>query len=493
MTQNIELDSGDVAIAPFFDAVQEILGAAATSFYLTVTSSTKLKAVAGTGNELNAISIEGRYRWLTSSVEAAHPGGAAGTYNVWVTGSDNKFTAPPTEDETVYAWGLTILATGEEPGTALKRKVGEVDWSGSAITALRHLTGVRRDDAPVFAKAPIKEFTALKVRGAASQSADLVLVENSSGTALLTVGSAGAVTSTAGITDTSAAGITASGAGGKTTLELSNTGANTGLTLGGDATLYRSAAETLKTDKHLIVGGDFTVSGSLSLPSGSIGSGPLAENSVTASEIAEGVVGVSELEDDAKATIIASEQSRESASYGTLTTADKVEGVVLPTKGLIYVAYTALWKESVQGAGRAAIFIGADQLKIGSRNGAPLTEAALITPHDSSPAKFGILHTDRIGLISPGDNSLGNASLVTTGMAMASVQTGSKPVKAEIGGSETVVTAKDPVENSSIASGGVCAIFAAAGTYDVSVQFKATSGSVTAKERRLYVWVKSFA
>jgi hypothetical protein len=35
--------------------------------------------------------------------------------------------------------------------------------------------------------------------------------------------------------------------------------------------------------------------------------------------------------------------------------------------------------------------------------------------------------------------------------------------------------------------GGVCYVFAAAGTYDVSVQFKASSGSITAKSRKLWV------
>ncbi len=46
---------------------------------------------------------------------------------------------------------------------------------------------------------------------------------------------------------------TISAAGGKTTLQLSNTGADTGITFGGDTTLYRSAANTLKTDDSFVI------------------------------------------------------------------------------------------------------------------------------------------------------------------------------------------------------------------------------------------------
>jgi hypothetical protein len=39
---------------------------------------------------------------------------------------------------------------------------------------------------------------------------------------------------------------------------------------------------------------------------------------------------------------------------------------------------------------------------------------------------------------------------------------------------------------------GLAVVFAAAGTYDVSIQFKSASGSVTAKERKLWVEAVSF-
>jgi surface-anchored protein len=38
-------------------------------------------------------------------------------------------------------------------------------------------------------------------------------------------------------------------------------------------------------------------------------------------------------------------------------------------------------------------------------------------------------------------------------------------------------------------TGGVCWIFAAAGTYKITVQFKASSGNVKVKERNLWAWI----
>jgi hypothetical protein len=41
---------------------------------------------------------------------------------------------------------------------------------------------------------------------------------------------------------------------------------------------------------------------------------------------------------------------------------------------------------------------------------------------------------------------------------------------------------------SNLMMGGPCYIFAAAGTYVVSIQFKSTSGTVTVKGRKLWAW-----
>ncbi|HEX5455853.1 MAG TPA: hypothetical protein VFW77_00620 [Candidatus Saccharimonadales bacterium] len=50
-------------------------------------------------------------------------------------------------------------------------------------------------------------------------------------------------------------------AGGKTTLALTSTGSNTGITLGGDTNLYRSSANNLKTDDNLLIASSASIGG----------------------------------------------------------------------------------------------------------------------------------------------------------------------------------------------------------------------------------------
>jgi hypothetical protein len=153
-------------------------------------------------------------------------------------------------------------------------------------------------------------------------------------------------------------------------------------------------------------------------------------------------------------SIIATTESRTNVAYGTLATPDKVAGLVLPTDGLIFVSYQATWQESVLGAARAAIFIGANQLKTWLTGAAPAAQ-------ETQVANVGAATDTPLITIPQGLNSSGNAAYtgdVTTGQSIG--VTG--PIKA------------------------------AAGTYDISVQFKSTSGSVTAKNRELRVWSMGF-
>jgi len=184
------------------------------------------------------------------------------------------------------------------------------------------------------------------------------------------------------------------------------------------------------------------------------------------------------------ATNISTTESRTNAAYGLLTTPDKVT-VTLATNGLIVVAYQALWQESAAGAGRAAIFLGANQLKTGVANSAPLTQAASLGSGTEQVGVDAHLVTCSFGLFSEflASASPGASADVTTGQALGAVGTsGTSNVMMEIGGSQRAF---------SDLGGGYCKLFAAAGTYDVSVQFKASSGSVTVKNRKL--WVKAEA
>lgn len=145
---------------------------------------------------------------------------------------------------------------------------------------------------------------------------------------------------------------------------------------------------------------------------------------------------------------IAAEQSITSVgSYSTLATADEVPGVVLPTDGLIFVGYHALWKAGSTGTGvRAGLFLGENQVRVGS-----ISVEAQVTN-----ANFSQLSTTIGGLA----NQNNDAGLVTTGQVVGSTS-----------------------------GGGMVAIFAAAGTYNVSVRYTLSSGSgPAAKSRKLWVY-----
>ena len=164
-------------------------------------------------------------------------------------------------------------------------------------------------------------------------------------------------------------------------------------------------------------------------------------------------------------SIIAATETRTNTAYGLLTTPDRVQNVVLPTDGLIFMAYQATWQYSVASAGAAAFFLGATQVVLDVNNGLSGSAAAASSSTaagvDHSLASYGGgLGSDLNAGTYPGD--------ATTGQVVGQSST--------VGGVQA----------------GVCLLFAAAGTYDVSVQFKAVSGSVTAKSRKMWVWTAGF-
>lgn len=148
--------------------------------------------------------------------------------------------------------------------------------------------------------------------------------------------------------------------------------------------------------------------------------------------------------------VIATEESRTNTAFGTLATPDEITEVVVPTNGLLLINYSALVKSSVAAAGRVAIFIGANQLKkVGA--GVPVLQEGLTVG-----TNFVSIETTTVGL-----SSSEGTSYVTTGEAGLSA--------------------------------GFCVVRRlAAGTYAISIQYKATSGSITAKERSLQAAVLGF-
>jgi hypothetical protein len=139
-----------------------------------------------------------------------------------------------------------------------------------------------------------------------------------------------------------------------------------------------------------------------------------------------------------------------------------VTGIVLPADGLIVLAYQATWQESVGSAGRAAIFIGANQLKFAGASGAPAFNEVGIGSV-GAPLTDVPLASQPFGLSSAAAGSA--SSDVNTGQAV---------------GMSSSISEPHPT--------GPCYIFAAPGTYTVSVQFRSLSGSLTVKNRKLWVW-----
>lgn len=173
-------------------------------------------------------------------------------------------------------------------------------------------------------------------------------------------------------------------------------------------------------------------------------------------------------------SIITTEESRTNASYGLLGTPDRVQNIVLPTDGLIAIAVQSMFKSSVSGAGRAAIFIGSNQLKVVDRDGS-LTDPSVQTAATGF-TNYSVLTT--------------NPSLGLYGMAAGSAYNGDVTTGQMIG----IISAATGggVNPDGFDGGGALYVFAAAGTYDVSIQYKSASGSVTAKNRKLWVWTINF-
>jgi hypothetical protein len=158
------------------------------------------------------------------------------------------------------------------------------------------------------------------------------------------------------------------------------------------------------------------------------------------------------------AKVIATEESRTNTAFGTLATPDEITGIVVPENGLLVVGFMGAIKSSVNSAGSAAIFIGANQLKyVPEKVTKPEVQEV-----PTASTSFRNIGTSPSGLVGNTTIGLGWEGDVTTGQVIGG-GTG--------GGGMTWVGKL------------------AAGTYAISVKYKATSGSVTAKERALWAFV----
>lgn len=144
-----------------------------------------------------------------------------------------------------------------------------------------------------------------------------------------------------------------------------------------------------------------------------------------------------------------------STPFALLGTPDQVQNVVLASNGLIAVWFQA----TVNGAGSMALFLGTNQIELAGATAPAVQTLAVNTSGVATP-----VFTTPTGLaqVTPSSGYSGN---VTTGQLIGGTAVG----------------------------GGPCYIFAAAGTYTVSVQFKSPGTTINALNRTLWVQALSFA
>jgi hypothetical protein len=145
--------------------------------------------------------------------------------------------------------------------------------------------------------------------------------------------------------------------------------------------------------------------------------------------------------------VIATEESRTNAAFGTLTTADEITGIVVPENGLMQIRFALVMKSSVANAGSFGLFIDGNQALTASGilvgREVPVTGTGF---HLFASSVRGESFVER----SPSEQT----ALPATGLAFGAVE-----------------------------------FAAAAGTHTVSLRYKASEGTVTAKERKLWVGV----
>lgn len=131
------------------NALGKFLSVGAFNFLLSKTDGTHLAVPAGAGVDAAAIAVEGLWRFVEAPASRAHPGGAAGPYDVYVTAKANGIQGSPAPytDDTDYSFALWIGAAGATPpivagSVDVVRRVGSCQWDGTKITRVDQLVPV---------------------------------------------------------------------------------------------------------------------------------------------------------------------------------------------------------------------------------------------------------------------------------------------------------------------------------------------------------------
>jgi hypothetical protein len=106
----------DVLPSFWANAIQRFLSTYA-ALDITKATDNSIEIVGGTDEDASVLGIDGKWRWNEVTVSRAHPGGAAGIYDIFaVTKANDIENAPqPFTDNTVYSYSLRIVPTGTTP------------------------------------------------------------------------------------------------------------------------------------------------------------------------------------------------------------------------------------------------------------------------------------------------------------------------------------------------------------------------------------------
>ena len=151
------------------------------------------------------------------------------------------------------------------------------------------------------------------------------------------------------------------------------------------------------------------------------------------------------------------QQTITSTTYASMPTPDRVSQIVVPADGILSVGFMAMVYESVASAARIAIHVNGVQLRAPDTVAGSVVQEAPI----GSAARWSLCYSPYWGL---------RTFVPTTGL------TGLPTTP--------VVLAQSAVSGS---GGFWVPIIMTPGTYDVEVKYKVSSGTLYAKERRLWV------
>lgn len=245
------VNNSSVITEDWLDDIQELLSRHIDGVYLERVNNTQIRAAIDQQGSLvtDAVSGANKWRYVTSAPSVTVSGASGDRYIFAVGGADSNVLDPATNSNKSFT--LEAASTSTPAGTNT-RLLGTCSWSGSAVSNIRFLAGQQppADLVNAFVIRPIDAGgVPVSIRGVASQTANL-----------LAVGSSAAEADRFAVS-----------AAGQASLPV--TGSTGGLVIGGDANLYRSAADTLRTDDSLIVNVNLTVNGNATVggSGGSVG------------------------------------------------------------------------------------------------------------------------------------------------------------------------------------------------------------------------------